>query len=1003
MRADEQKPNGVLKTLIDNRTDNLVLDAVRRLMATAKRVDIATGFFEIGALLDLDGAWQPLEGLRLLAGGDISRQTRAEMARALRDRRLNGIEARQEMDDWKALDGLAAIRAALASGHIRARIYTRAKFHAKAYRFVTGGVVDHGLIGSSNLTRPGLTQNLELNLFTSDTAQLRELGEWYQQAWNEAEDITEEMLAAIEPHVREYLPFELYVQSMREYFLAHETDQSGWEVNESKLYTTVLAKYQRDAYHDLMHMAAAHGGGLLCDGVGLGKTFVALMLIERARMEKHKVLIVAPKAAIPSVWARWLDKYFPDDFGKFTDDIRVIAHTDLGRPGGVTDADVEKLRQRYDTVIVDEAHHFRTPYRNRSLKLKRLVKGKRLFLLTATPINNSVMDLYQMLNYYAQDNQRYFQSYGVPHLRNRFKDVEERLADDEFPFDLVERGEGLEFLKHVLVQRSRKYVKSLETQEDASVKFPQREKPEVIEYSLSKVYGKLLPEIDNAFDRDHGTLKLVIYETERFKEQDQDPSLLQDQSNVTGLIRTMLLKRLESSQKAFEASVEDLLLKHVVVLKELLPDAYQEWRERHMQIAQTLERHRAERMDIRTEDDEEEDDLPLTSYEEKKLQGLLKDVQEFGANEARWYEQLISDAEVLTDILGGLYATVRVENDDKLAALVKKIRATPRLHKDKVVIFTEFKDTARYLETHLRNAFPNDSIVEVDSGRNVANREGIIARFAPYYNCDNEKDLEAALADPIRVLISTDVLSEGLNLQDCNIIVNYDLHWNPVRLMQRIGRVDRRMDPSKPVDYDKVYVYNFLPPDELRRLLHLYERVTGKLIAINRTLGIEAPVLTAEDDFKAMDFYQNLGDFTMSKEEQLRLVAHQLEQKYPEVWNQSVSYPNRIYSGKPRGGSKLFLAYRIPTGTEPGPDGESPVFDVRWFLVDRETGQVEEDIEAIHQAIACAQGTPREVKMPGAERDRLRKLVESEVLARLRFEAQTPQTLKDELICWMEV
>jgi superfamily II DNA/RNA helicase len=252
----------------------------------------------------------------------------------------------------------------------------------------------------------------------------------------------------------------------------------------------------------------------------------------------------------------------------------------------------------------------------------------------------------------------------------------------------------------------------------------------------------------------------------------------------------------------------------------------------------------------------------------------------------------------------------------------------------------------------------------------------------------------------VRILISTDVLSEGLNLQDANQIINYDLHWNPVRLMQRIGRVDRRMDPSKPVKYDSVRVFNFLPPKELDEVLGLYETITGKLIAINRTLGIEAPVLTAEDDFKAMDFFQNLGDSEISPQEQLRLVAHKLEQDHPEIWEEAANFPNRIYSGK-RNANRLFLAYRVVTGRDP--ENENGILtDVRWFIVDRE-GNVSQDITEIHHALYCDEGARRVTAMPKEDRTRLRKLAEK-LNAERRFKAQIPDTLPaDELICWMEV
>jgi SNF2 family DNA or RNA helicase len=991
-----------IHTLVDNRAGNQMLDAVRRLIQESKTLDVATGYFEVGALLDLDGEWQKLQGIRLLMGDEVTRKTRKAFVEALQDRDRNGIERFQESDDWKALAGLESIRQALINGFIETKVYTKAKFHAKAYHFRTGGVVNHGIIGSSNFTHPGLTQNIELNLFTSDNTHLKEVASWYQEAWEEAEDLTADLLAIVEPHIRSYYPFEVYLHAMREYFRDRETDQSGWEQSESRLYP-LLATYQRDAYHDLVEMATEHGGALLCDGVGLGKTFVGLMLIERARMERHKVLVIAPKSAIPSVWERNLSKFFPDDFGRYTDDIRVMAHTDFGRFGGITDEELQKLRQRYETIIVDEAHHFRMPHRNRSRKLKTLTAGRRTFLLTATPINNSLLDLYNLINLIAQDRQGHFQKLGVPHLRNWFGKAMSEKEQDQLELQFIEGPGYQDFLKHIIVQRSRRYVKSLEAQENENVKFPIRDMPVVLNYSLEGVYGKLLPELLSALDADRARLKLVLYETEKYKEENQrDSSTLQDQSNVVGLVRTMLLKRLESSQKALEASVEDLLLKHVAILKDIQPLMFEGWLAENQDLYATLEQHRHERFGT-DDENEEDDDLPLTTYELKKLHEVRADLKEFGRNETKWIEGLNADIGVLSSLLTGLYEVTSPENDAKLTTFIDVLKTTPGLASKKIVIFSEFKDTARYLEVELKKHFDPKEITEVDSGRNVKNREWIIKRFAPHYNCENPEELARALAEPIRILVSTDVLSEGLNLQDANQIVNYDLHWNPVRLMQRIGRVDRRMDPAKPIDYDRVRVFNFLPPDDLEKILQLYRRVSGKLIAINKTLGIEAPVLTAEDDFKAMDFYQNLGDFMMSPQERVRLKAHELEAKHPELWAESLYFPNRIYSGKQSTGQMLFLAYRVVTGFDSGEPDKAPMTDVKWYLVNKDTEEIFEGLEEIHQAIECSEGTARVTSMSTGERTRLRKLVESKALAKHRYRAGIPAEYRDELICWMEV
>jgi superfamily II DNA or RNA helicase len=993
--------NQTIPTLIDNRPGNTLLYAVKKLLAESRRLDIATGYFEIGALLDLDQEWQKLENIRLLMGDESSIKTKSAFVDALQQMD-DGIERNQDEDDWKSLAGLNAITNAISKGFIQARVYTKAKFHAKAFHFKTDGIVNHGIVGSSNFTHPGLTQNVELNLFTSDHSQLEKLSEWYQTAWEEAEDLNADLLRIIEPHVREYLPFEVYLQAMRTYFLDRKPHDSVWERTESRLYNNVLAQYQRDAYNDLMHMAKTWGGAMLCDGVGLGKTFVALMLIERAFHEGHRVLVIAPKSTVDSVWVRNLSKYFPEDFHPsryLPSNVTVMPHTDLGRQGGIKPEELRRIHRTYQTIIVDEAHHFRVPHRNRSKKLRELTKDRRTFLLTATPINNSLMDLYHQLLYITDGNEKLFEPVGIPRLRDWFKTREDKVSQLELEMFQVPAFEN--FLKHIIVQRSRSYVRKIDELEHLDVKFPTREKPEVINYSLKLVYGDLLPQIIQTFKPGPKGLKLVIYETERFKSEGEKATL-QEQANVVGLVRTMMLKRMESSQVAFQASIEDLLYKHAVVLEKVHPIKWADWRTANKQAWETVTRHRAERY-LDTDVDDEEELPEVAAWERQRLEAIISHTNLFGEpSKQEWLRCLDHDMNLLVELLQGLYDQVTPDNDDKLRALVEKIQTTPRLQTDKFVIFSEFKDTARYLEAELKNRLQEKRIVEVDSGRNVTNRIEIIRRFAPYYNCDTEDELQRALKDPIRILISTDVLSEGLNLQDANIIINYDLHWNPVRLMQRIGRVDRRMDTSKPVNYDKVYVYNFVPPKELDTVLGLYKTVSGKLIKINKALGIEAPVLDADDETRALDFYLKMGLPDMPELERLRLRAHELSKQHPELWTQSESYPFRVFSGKKGPAKMLFLAYSIPIVKETEAK-EQAEDDIRWYLVDLETGEIMEDVVEIHKTIECAEGTPRVVSEARNDLTQARKRVEKEKVDELIFKAQVPSHRKARLICWMEI
>jgi len=244
----------------------------------ANTFDIATGYFEIGALLALDGQWQKLEKLRILMGAEVSGRTRKALLAGIKEgarQALDGsIEREKETNDF--LNGVPAIVEAIRSGKIHCRAYTKEKFHAKAY--ITHGkasvIGSSALVGSSNFTLPGLTNNVELNIQIRREVEI--LQAWYERYWDQAEDITPDILQIIERHIREYSPFEVYAKALQEFFRGHEMTASEWELagpehGGSRMYS-VLDQYQKEGYHALMKIAAQFGGAFLCDGVGLGKT-----------------------------------------------------------------------------------------------------------------------------------------------------------------------------------------------------------------------------------------------------------------------------------------------------------------------------------------------------------------------------------------------------------------------------------------------------------------------------------------------------------------------------------------------------------------------------------------------------------------------------------------------------------------------------------------------------------------------------------------------------------
>ncbi len=989
-----------LPTLLDNRNGNSVLEAFQRLLPHCRQWDVATGYFEIGALLALDGSWQGLESLRVVLGDEVTRRTRAELAQSLRVQSEDSIEAAKEKDD--ALTGLAAVRQSLQNSHIQARVYTKAKFHAKGYLMEGGGnsLVDYAIVGSSNFTYPGLTQNIELNVLTTEQHQINALRQWYEQVWKEAEDIAPELLTVVERHLREYAPFDVYARALYEYFVGREKTQTDWERCNSVMYP-LLSKYQQDGYHRALQIADDWNGALICDGVGLGKTFIGLMLLEHALYQRKKVLLIVPKSARKSVWERNLDQYIRPRYRRaYRDQVEIRNHTDFGRDGTVSDEDMRDYCELFDVVIVDEAHHFRHHHRTRAKKLMQICEGKQVYLLTATPINNSLVDLYNLINFFAQGNLRHFSRLGIQNLRGHFTQAEKRLQEEteNAGSDVATQAQSADFLrtdtllKAVLIQRSRRYVMDSENLAEHRPCFPERQLPVVVSYSLNKVYAGLYEDIKLAFDRDSPLLSLAVYNTEAFKrnEADKDKSTLEYQNNVLGLIRTLLLKRLESSYKAFEASMEDLLHKMADFVQVNAPEMWDTWKTKHVNLWNELiinQLQRAQEGQENDSDDEEENDTP-------ELKPAL-DAQKY--NLPRLLTLTLDDMSLLVTILTKVHDRLKPATDDKLMQLLNLLCA-PEYADRKLIIFTEFRDTARYLFRELKQRLPERNIEELDSTRKI-DREKVIKRFAPYYNCSPE-ELPRYLADPIDLLISTDVLSEGLNLQDANTLLNYDVHWNPVRLMQRMGRVDRRQDPNKPVHHDKAYIVNFLPPQELEDLLHLLKRVSGKILRINRTLGIEAPILRPDDPEAAMKLFNAQYEQQENVTETLELELQQIAQEHPELYASLPTLPLRLFSGKkaegdsPRG---LFCAYRFPALSEDTPG------DLRWYFRDIESGAIAEGVEAIAEIIRCASNTPRVTQANAEALKTARQDVERQKVNRALRDMQALTGAKATLICWMEV
>jgi len=416
--------------------------------------------------------------------------------------------------------------------------------------------------------------------------------------------------------------------------------------------------------------------------------------------------------------------------------------------------------------------------------------------------------------------------------------------------------------------------------------------------------------------------------------------------------------------------------------------------------------------------DDEED-----SEEELITEEMLGDVEHLSREEYDVQEILADsflDLDQLAEFLDELQQ-FKPKHDDKLNALVKLMKTDPVLKQNKVLIFTEFAETARYLRRQLVEA-ELQGVEEIDSTKK--DRSTIIRRFAPYYNGSSSMALAEAGEQEIRVLISTDVLSEGLNLQDATRLINYDLHWNPVRLMQRIGRVDRRMNPrveekllgDHPEQRElrgKIAYWNFLPPSELEELLQLFNRVTSKTLRISKTFGIEGKkLLHPEDDFEALKDFNHGYEGTQSSIEKMRLEYQQLFKDAPDLAGELDALPGRAFSGKqhPQKNSKaLFFCWRLPKPDhdEKNPHGElvwtEAAGETGWYLYNLADDSIVDDPSQIVSIIRSLPETPRRCELQQSTLMEIRAKIEKHIKNTYLKKVQAPMGVKPVLKAWMEL
>ncbi len=950
-----------------------------------KSLDIATAYFNIRGFTLLQQGLQNLGSLRLLLGDE----PRDGAAIGLRPRAALGLsrELNDTPFDEATLRAVEALVAFLRRDMVQVRAYQQGFLHAKSYIFYGDlpiGGADRfqpiaAIVGSSNLTGAGLTTNKELNLShktvlteeevaqigppavdDSQDSELRrqlmsgvgaqaitELDRWFREHWEASRDFKDELIELLDASKfgqKEYTPYQVYMKALFEYF----KDDLGTDAPAPIKSAVELSEFQEDAVKKARRILARYDGVLIGDSVGLGKTWIGKKLLEDyAYHMRQKALVVCP-ASLRQMWTAELKDA--------TIAATILSQEEMGQANfdasHVADADV---------ILIDESHNFRNRSTQRYEMLERVISAnggrgrdgsrKKLIMLTATPINNNIFDLYNQITLITGGDRGYFSGAGIGDLYRFFLNARRNAADHETGAALFN------LLEEIVIRRTRAFVRK--TYPEAMINGQRIAWPErrlrSVRYDLESTYGGIYDKVFAAIDG----LRLATYQLETYKK----PGVARDEFEqgreeaLAGIFKSRYLKRFESSVDAFRITVRRAL-------------EFTKTFESYLLEGKLLDSGSFQKaMRYLSREDEEEETTPAgradeldANEEARSIMGTLQTLDMSLYDLRRIHHALQHDVESLADIWR-LIEGITPDRDAKLDEL--KSLLSSDLKGQKVIVFTYYRDTARYLFRELagdrgadfRRVAGDPVMRRMDGGASPGDRVRLIQAFAPRSN--NRPDL-AGTDREIDILVSTDVLSEGQNLQDCGILVNYDLHWNPTRMVQRAGRIDR-IGSKHPL----LWVYNMFPEEGLEKLLGLVESLSRKIGDIDRSGFLDASVLgetVHPRNFNTLRRILDEDGSVIEEQEQFAELAsnefllHQLQNLLDSGAREMLEQlPDGIHSGLARPGEKGIFFYF----TAPGGEGEGRGHFWRYY--DLVSGHVRDNRFLIANLIACAPDTPRVV------------------------------------------
>jgi len=877
--------------LRDNHTRGTVADFLRAKTRSASRLSVVSAYFTIYAYDALQQELERIDHLDFLFGEpsfvnrlDPSKTERKafiidaaglELSNTLQQKRVA-----KECADW--IERKVDIKTIKQSNLL----------HGKMYHVATAGVED-AILGSSNFTVRGLGlgnagNNIELNLIVDGNRDRQELKQWFDEIWgNDAlvKDVKQDVLTYLKQLYENNTPEFIYYKTLFHIFekFLGDAGKTDADLGKTSLFETgiwkALFEFQKDGAKGAINKILKHNGCIIADSVGLGKTYEALAVVKYFELKNERVLVLCPKK-LRDNWTVYKANSLLNPFVADRFRYDVVSHTDLSRETGYSgDINLATLNWgNYDLIVIDESHNFRnnTPGKKdeegniiRKSRYQRLMDDiiksgvrTKVLLLSATPVNNDLKDLRNQLYFLTENKDDAFaESIGVGSLKETLATAQKvfsiwakKQTHERKTGELLEKLNAAFFklLDELTIARSRKHIQKYYKATIAQLGgFPKRDKP-ISVYPEIDLRGRFLS-YDKLNDEIAG-YKLALFNPSRFVMPEHKADYEkngafpftqgQRETFLIGMMKVNFLKRLESSVKSFEITMERTIAKIEGLEKKI-----KNFRELPKQNPES------EELELELDDPGHDEELEEAMQVGGKLKFRLNHLRLDGDD--GWLKALKRDKDQLR-ILYNAAQDVTPETDAKLAELKKLIAAKvakPTTNKRgepnrKVLVFTAFADTATYLYESLLEWGSKELGIHLalvcgggDTRTTFGNSayDQILTNFSPRAK-HRAKIPSMPQQGEIELLIATDCISEGQNLQDCDYLINYDIHWNPVRIIQRFGRIDRIGSVNT-----SVHLVNFWPTEDLNKYINLKNRVEARMALVDLSATFEDNVLKNEE------------------------------------------------------------------------------------------------------------------------------------------------------------